>query len=99
MVCKEGGTGVASDGSRRKQHGVVENPIYCAHAYMHAYIHTYIHTVRHRGMGTGISEASKRFFLCYPGRQTNEFLFDRATGSKPERLRSGSLQAGLSLMV
>ena len=56
-------------------------------------------TVRHRGMGTGISEASKRFFLCYPGRQTNEFLFDGATGSKPERLRSGSLQAGLSLMI
>ena len=56
-------------------------------------------TVRHRGMGTGISEASKRFFLCYPGRQTNEFLFDRATGSKPEKLRSGFLQTDLSLIV
>ena len=35
-------------------------------------------TVRHRGMGTGISEASKRvpiFFLCYPGRQASEFPF------------------------
>ena len=34
-------------------------------------------TVRHRGIGTGISEASKRayFSLCYPGRQASEFLF------------------------
>ena len=35
-------------------------------------------TVRHPGIGTGISEASKRvpiFFLCYPGLQASEFLF------------------------
>ena len=46
------------------------------------------HTVRLGGMGTGISEASKRVPI-----------FDRGTGSKPERLRSGSLQADLSLIV
>ena len=47
-------------------------------------------TVRSRGMGTGISEASKRVPI-----------FDRGTGSKPERLRSGFkfLQADLSLIV
>ena len=45
-------------------------------------------TVRLRGMGTGISEASK----SVP-------IFDRGTGSKPERLRSGFLQADLSLIV
>ena len=34
-------------------------------------------TVRLRGMGTGISEASKRvpIFSCYPGRQASEFPF------------------------
>ena len=48
-------------------------------------------TVRNREIGTGISEASKRVPI-----------FDRGTGSKPERLRSesGSLQADdLSLIV
>ena len=45
-------------------------------------------TVRLRGMGTGISEASKRVPI-----------FDRGTGSKPERLRSDFLQADLSLIV
>jgi hypothetical protein len=34
-------------------------------------------TVRLRGMGTGISEASKRvpIFSCYPGRQASELPF------------------------
>ena len=45
-------------------------------------------TVRLREMKTGISEASKRVSI-----------FDRETGSKPERLRSGFLQADLSLIV
>ena len=44
--------------------------------------------VRHGGIGTGISEAGKRVPI-----------FDRGTGSKPERLRSDSLQADLSLIV
>ena len=53
-------------------------------------------------MGTGISEASKRVpifsFATQGGKQVNS-IFDRGTGSKPERLRSGSLQADLSLIV
>ena len=45
-------------------------------------------TVRRGGIGTGISEPSKRVPL-----------FDRGTGSKPAKLRSGSLQVDLSLIV
>ena len=64
------------------------------------YVQILTTTVRHRGMGTGISEASKRFFLCYPGRQVSEFPFStEEMGPSPERLRSGSLQADLSLIV
>ena len=59
-------------------------------------------TVRHRGMGTGISEASKRVpifsFATQGGKQASSY-FQQGTGSKPERLRSGSLQADLSLIV
>jgi len=53
----------------------------CMHAYIQAYMHTYIHSVRLRGMGTGISEASKRVpqaifpLLPRPGRQASGFLF------------------------
>ena len=47
-----------------------------------------IQFVTAESMGTGISEASKRVPI-----------FDRETGSQPERLRSGSLQADLSLIV
>jgi len=61
------------------------------------------HTVRHRGMGTGISEASKReilFFPLLPREASNRVpVFDGGTGSTPERLRSGSLQGDLSLIV
>jgi len=52
-------------------------------------------TVRLRGIRTGISEASKRVSYL----QASEYIFDRGTGSKPERLRSSSLQADLSLIV
>jgi len=52
-------------------------------------------------MGTGISEANKRVpifsFATQGGKQVP--IFDRGTGSKPERLRSGFLQADLSLIV
>jgi hypothetical protein len=57
--------------------------------------------VRLRGMGTGISEASKRVpifsFATQGGKRVP--IFDRGTGSKSERLRSGFLQADLSLIV
>ena len=59
-------------------------------------------TVRHGGMGTGISEASKRvpIFSFAPREASKRVpIFDRGTGSKPERLRSCSLQADLSLIV
>ena len=60
-------------------------------------------TVRLRGMGTGFSEASKRVpifsFATQGGKKASEFLFWTGTGSKPERLRSDSLQADLSLIV
>ena len=52
-------------------------------------------------MKTGISEASKRVsifsFATEGARRVS--IFDRETGSKTERLRSGSLQADLSLIV
>ena len=53
-------------------------------------------------MGTGISEASKRvpIFSLLPREASKSVpIFDRGTGSKPERLRSGFLQADLSLIV
>jgi len=60
-------------------------------------------------MGTGISEASKRvpiFSFATQGllrRQASEFPFSTEElgpeRSKPERLRSGSLQSDLSLIV
>jgi hypothetical protein len=72
-------------------------------------------TVRFRGIGTGISEANKMMIMLFTVLFRNkEFLFfpllhreaskrvpifDRGTGSKPERLRSGFLQADLSLIV
>ena len=58
--------------------------------------------VRLRGMGTGISEASKSVpifsFATQGGKQASSY-FDRGTGSKPEMLRSGSLRADLNLIV
>jgi len=62
------------------------------------------HTVRHRGIGTGISEAraSKRvpIFPFLPREASKRVpIFDRGTGSKPERLKSGSLPADLRLIV
>jgi hypothetical protein len=51
-------------------------------------------TVCHGGMGTCISEASKRvpiFSFATQGGSKRVPIFDRGTGSKPERLRSGSL--------
>ena len=50
---------------------------------------------------TGISEASKRVPIFSYADQGGKpaSSFDRGTGSKPERLRSGSLQADLSLIV
>ena len=62
-------------------------------------------TVQQRGIETGISETSKGSYLslCYPERQASEFLFSpEELGSSPrglDRLRSGSLQADLSLIV
>ena len=51
-------------------------------------------------MGTGISEASKRVpifpFDTQGGKQMSSYF---GTGSKPERLRSGSLQADLNVIV
>jgi len=55
-----------------------------------------------RGIGTGISEVSKRvhIFPLLPSQSSKRVpIFGRGTGSKPERLRSGSLQADLSLIV
>ena len=63
---------------------------------------TKVSTVRHRGMETGISEASKRvsvFSFATQGGKQVSFHFRQRTGSKPERLRSGFLQADLSLIV
>ena len=54
-----------------------------------------LRTVRHRGMGTGISEANKRVPIFESGTGSIE----SGTGSKLERLRTGSLQADLSLIV
>ena len=53
-------------------------------------------TVRHGGTGTGIS-----VFFALLAREASKRvpIFDRGTGSKPERLRSGSLQADLTLIV
>ena len=72
-------------------------------------------TVRHRGIGTGISEANKMMIMLFTVLFRNkEFLFfpllpweaskrvsifESGTGSKHERLRSGSLKADLSLIV
>jgi hypothetical protein len=56
-------------------------------------------------METGISEASKRVsifsFATQVPREASKSvsIFDRETGSEPERLRSGFLQADLSLIV
>jgi hypothetical protein len=54
-------------------------------------------------MKTGIFEASKRvsyvFYLLGPTQGGKQVSFDRETGSKPERLRSGFLKADLSLIV
>ena len=59
-------------------------------------------TVRHRGMGTGISEASKRVpifpFATQGGKQVSSH-FRQRNWVQPERLRSGFLQADLSLIV
>ena len=59
-------------------------------------------TLRHPGIGTGISEASKRVPIFFPllSREASKRvpIFDRGTGSKPEMLRSGSLQADLNLI-
>ena len=58
-----------------------------------------MNTVRLREMKTGISEASKRVSIFSFATQGGVSIFDRETGSKPERLRSGFLQADLSLIV
>jgi hypothetical protein len=59
-------------------------------------------TVAHPRIGTGISEASKRVpifhFATQGGKQARSY-FRQRNWSKPERLRSGSLQADLSLIV
>ena len=48
------------------------------HAYIQAYMHRYIHSVRLRGMGTGISEASKRVpifsFATQGGKQVSSYF-------------------------
>ena len=59
-------------------------------------------TVRHRGIETGISEASKSvpiFSFATQEASKRDPIFDRGTGSKPEGLRSGSLQTDLGLIV
>ena len=59
-------------------------------------------TVRNRGIRTGISEARKRvpIFPFLPREASKRVpIFDRGTGSKPARPRSGFLQADLSLIV
>ena len=45
-------------------------------------------TVRHRGIGTVISEASKRvpILLCHPARQAREFLFSLLTDRPSDSL-------------
>jgi len=53
-------------------------------------------------VGTGIPEATKRFpfFPLIPREASKRLgvpIFDRGTGSKPDRLKSGSLQADLFL--
>jgi hypothetical protein len=53
-------------------------------------------TVRHRGMETGISEASKRvsiFSFATQGGKQVSFHFRQRNWVQPERLRSGFLQA------
>jgi len=61
-----------------------------------------IPTVRLGGIGTGISQASKRgpifSFATQGGKQASSY-FVRGTGSKPARLGSGSLQPDLSLIL
>ena len=59
-------------------------------------------TVASREIGTGISEASKRvsiFSLLLRKASERVPIFDKGTGSKPARVRSGSLQEDLSLIV
>ena len=61
-----------------------------------------VSTVRLGGIGTGISEAAREFlfFPLLPREASKRVpIFDRGTRSKPARLRSGSLQADLSLIV
>ena len=58
-------------------------------------------TVAYPGIGTSISESEQaREFLFFPllPREASKRvpIFDRGTGFKPGRLRSGSLQADLS---
>ena len=58
-------------------------------------------TVRHRGMGTGISEASKRVpifsFATQGGKQESSFC-RQGSSDKTSRLRPGRLEQSLSLM-
>ena len=64
--------------------------------------HKQFPTVRHRGMETGISEASKRvsiFSFATQGGKQVSFHFRQRNWVQPERLRSGFLQADLSLIV
>ena len=59
-------------------------------------------SARYLGIGIGIYEASNRvpIFPLLPREASKRVpIFDRGTGSKPEMLRSGSLQADLSLIV
>ena len=58
----------------------------------------FTYTIRYAGMGTGISEASKRVPLLPRETSKRVPIFDRGTGSKTEMLRSGFLQADLSLI-
>ena len=61
---------------------------------------TSIHTVRHRGMGTGISQASKRvpiFSFATQGGKQESSHFRQGNYDKTSRLRPGRLQQSLSL--
>jgi len=62
----------------------------------------FLRTVRYRGMETGISEASKRvpiFSFATQGAKQVSSHFRQRNWVQPERLRSGLLQADLSLIV
>ena len=65
------------------------------------YIYKYLYSTTPRNEPAFLRQAREFLFFPLLPREASKSvpIFDRGTGSKPERLRSGFLQADLSLIV